>query len=89
MSLEISLASSVFRPRTNIDLNFDMVQIFNKIQKITVSLILELKINTLEEPKIVVEHIEQCLGTETITKDDMMRNSDGKTMLHSFLMSKI
>lgn len=71
MSLEIGLKSSIFKPRSNIDLNFDMNQVFKKMQVIKASFVLDLKIYTLEEPKIVVEQIEQVLGTEMISYEDI------------------
>ena len=83
------MRSSIFRPRDNIDLNFDLNKGFNKIQLIEIALILDLKIQSLTESKHTVEHIQQALGSETITKDDLLRNSDGKNLLHSFQMSKI
>ena len=52
-------------------------------------MLLDLKIYSVNEPKIVVEQIQQELGSETITKDDLQRNFDGVNLLHSFQMSKI
>ena len=38
------MRSTIFRPRDNIDLNFDLNKGFNKIQLIEIALILDLKI---------------------------------------------
>ena len=48
-----------------------MNKFFKNVQQINVSLILDLKIYSVNEPKIIVEQIQQELGGETITKDDL------------------
>ena len=59
-----------------------MKKFFKNVQKINVSLLMDLRLYSLVEPKNVVEHIQQELGAETITKEDLQRNSNGNSLLH-------
>ena len=43
-AFEVEMRSTIFRPRDNIDLSFDLNKGFNKIQLIEIALILDLKI---------------------------------------------
>ena len=57
MSLEVAIRSSVCRPHKNIEIDFDLNKVFKNLQLIQVSLVLDLKIWNLKEPRILVEHI--------------------------------
>eukprot|EP00354_Favella_ehrenbergii_P006245 CAMPEP_0170454518 /NCGR_PEP_ID=MMETSP0123-20130129/2747_1 /TAXON_ID=182087 /ORGANISM="Favella ehrenbergii, Strain Fehren 1" /LENGTH=55 /DNA_ID=CAMNT_0010717265 /DNA_START=2119 /DNA_END=2286 /DNA_ORIENTATION=+ len=55
MSLEVTLRSGIISPRSNIDLDFDLNKSFSHIQKIDVTLVLDLKVQSLSEPRNIVE----------------------------------
>jgi len=57
MSLEVVMWNSVFKPYRNIEMEFDLNKVFKNLQVIQVSLLLELKIWSLKDPRILVEHI--------------------------------
>lgn len=53
------------------------------------ALVLDLKVYSLVEPKSIVEHIIKELGSESITREELVRNSDGTSLIHAFKLSQI
>lgn len=89
MSLQVSLASSIFRPGSDIDLDFDLSKVYSNISMINVTFVMDLKVYSLANSKVLIEHISKEMGTETLYKEDIVRNSDGKSVQHTFQMSQI
>ena len=89
MSLEVVLRSGICPPQANIEMDLNLSKSFGSVQHIKISLVLDLKVLTLFEPRSVVEHITKELGSEQLCRGDIERNSDGKILVHTFHLSKI
>ena len=50
-ALQVSLRSGIFKPRENIEMNFDLNKVFKHLQLITITLVLDLKVFSLQDSK--------------------------------------
>lgn len=90
VSLEVTLRNKLCRPHYSIEMNFDLKNVLGNLQEIKIALVLDLKIWSLREPRLLVEHVSQELGSETISKQDLQQNTDSaRNLLHTFQMTKI
>jgi len=83
------MRSGIVPPNSNIELDFDFSKMFDQVLHIEIALVLDLKIFGLSEPRNVIEHITKELGSESITREELVRNSDGKNLVYAFKMSEI
>ena len=86
MSIEVTMRSGIISPNSNIELDFDLSKMFDQVLNIDIALVLDLKIFGLSEPRDVIEHITKELGSESITREELLRNSDGMNLLYAFKM---
>lgn len=89
MSIEVTMRSGIISPNSNIELDFDLSKMFDQVLNIDIALVLDLKIFGLSEPRDVIEHITKELGSESITREELLRNSDGMNLLYAFKMPQI
>ena len=66
-----------FKPDQNVDITFLLEKVIRQISHIKITLLLDLQIFSLTEPPFCVESFQQELGSETIERDAIKRNSDG------------
>jgi hypothetical protein len=45
---------------------------------------MDLKVYSLADSKSQIGHIQEEMGTEVLTREDILRNSDGKSVQHTF-----
>ena len=86
MSIEVTMRSGIISPNSNIELDFDLSKMFDQVLNIDIALVLDLKIFGLSEPRDVIEQITKELGSESITREELLRNSDGMNLLYAFKM---
>ena len=55
MSLEVTMRSGIYTNNSNIELDFDLSKMFDQVHNIKLTLVQDLKIFGLSEPRNVVE----------------------------------
>ena len=78
-----------FKPDQNIEITFLLEKVIRQISHIKITLFLDLQVYSLTETPYCVESFQQELGSETIEREDIKRNSDGQNFQALFSLAKI
>ena len=89
LSVEASIKNPTVSPGSNISIHFAMNKAFKNVVGIQITLFMDLKVHSLLNPEEIVTHITKELGRSEITKEDLVRNSDGQDLFYSFELAKI
>ena len=72
------------------DITFLLEKVMRTIGQIKITLLLDLQIFSIgSDPPYCVEQFQQELGTETINRETIKKNSDGQNFQATFSLSKI
>ena len=87
--MEASIKNPTVSPGSNVPIHFALNKAFKNVIGIQITLFMDLKVHSLLNPDEVVTHITKVLGKSEITKEDIVRNSDGQDLMYTFELAKI